>query len=177
MKSGMSHPHFRGHLGLQDGQKGKSRTERVTEAPGLAWLLRKGALELGGGLSNKNWGLVWDKQPGLVAGTLLGKLWHRDMDMGRCWLLRFLIFVAALVLAAQVEGQAGSIHSITNWATGGTNNLNSDPSPWALPGAAALSRLSQRALLPSGLWRLCPKKRKPALLGCQLVVMRSLSGL
>lgn len=73
MKSGMSHPHFRGHLGLQDGQKGKSRMERVTEAPGVAWLLRKGALELGGGLLNKNWGLVWGKQARLGGRDFAGE--------------------------------------------------------------------------------------------------------
>lgn len=53
----MSHPPFGGHFGLKDGYKGKSGMERVTEASGDAWLLRKGCLELGGGLLNKKVGL------------------------------------------------------------------------------------------------------------------------
>lgn len=53
MKSGMSHPHFRDHFRLQGGYKRKGRMERVTEAHGVAWLLRKGGLELGGGWLNK----------------------------------------------------------------------------------------------------------------------------
>lgn len=49
--------------------------ERVTEAPGVAWLLRKGDLELGGGLLNKKMGLSLGKA---------GLAWWQGLCWGSC---------------------------------------------------------------------------------------------